>query len=197
MTDGFVEDDSIAGSRFIDINRELSYEKESSCCSYNGHDCFFLLGICCHGTVNFTGSITDVACTIDTTSQNQDVDLGTIAVSAFPAAGSLAAAKIFTLVLKDCPDTVTGATVRFDGTQVPGDNNILALTAGTDTAGGIGVQISDDQNKVVPLYQDSSVYTLVSTAPNNLNFSARYISLTDDVTAGEANAVTQFTVIYQ
>lgn len=150
-----------------------------------------------NGTVNFTGSVTDQACTVDTTSQNQDVVLGTVAVSSFPTAGSLAAAKTFTLVLKDCPDTVTGAAVRFDGTQVPGDNNILALTGGADTASGIGVQISDDQNKIVPLYQDSSVYKLVSTGTNNLNFSARYISMTDKVTAGKANAVTQFTVVYQ
>jgi major type 1 subunit fimbrin (pilin) len=71
------------------------------------------------------------------------------------------------------------------------------LTAGSSTAKGVGVQISDDQNKVVPLYEDSSVYPLVSTADNNLNFSARYISLTDAVTVGDANAVTQFTVVYQ
>jgi major type 1 subunit fimbrin (pilin) len=50
---------------------------------------------------------------------------------------------------------------------------------------------------VVPLYEDSSVYPLVSTGPNNLDFSARYISLTDSVTVGDANGVTQFTVVYQ
>ncbi|WP_410003517.1 fimbrial protein, partial [Klebsiella pneumoniae] len=72
------------------------------------------------GAVNFTGSITDAACTVDTASQNQDVFLGNIARTAFPVAGSLAAAKKFTLVLKNCPDTVTGATVRFDGAQVSG-----------------------------------------------------------------------------
>ncbi|AYZ17620.1 fimbrial protein [Klebsiella pasteurii] len=149
------------------------------------------------GAVNFTGSITDAACTVDTASQNQDVFLGNIARTAFPVAGSLAAAKKFTLVLKNCPDTVTGATVRFDGAQVSGDNSVLALTAGSTTAKGVGVQISDDQNKVVPLYEDSSVYPLVSTADNKLSFSARYISLTDAVTVGDANAVTQFTVVYQ
>ncbi|MBN6030574.1 MULTISPECIES: fimbrial protein [Pantoea] len=149
------------------------------------------------GAVNFTGTITDAACTIDTASQNQDVFLGNIARTAFSGAGSLAAAKKFTLVLTDCPDTVTGATVRFDGTQVSGDNSILALTAGDSTATGVGVQISDSQNKVVPLFEDSSVYPLVSTGPNNLDFSARYISVADDVTVGDANAVTQFTVVYQ
>ncbi|PKB89466.1 fimbrial protein [Ewingella americana] len=149
------------------------------------------------GAVNFTGTITDAACTVDTASKNQNVVLGNISRTAFPAAGSLAAAKKFVLVLTGCPVTVTGATVRFDGAQVPGDNRVLALTAGANTAAGIGIQISDNQNKVVPLYEDSSIYPLVSTGPNNLDFSARYISLTDAVTVGDANSVTQFTVVYQ
>lgn len=149
------------------------------------------------GSVNFTGSITDVACTVDTTTKNQDVFMGNIARTAFPVAGSLAAAKKFTLVLTNCPASVSGATVRFDGTQVAGDNSILALTTGGDTAQGIGVQISDSTGKVVPLYEDSSVYPLVSSGVNNLEFKARYISLADDVTVGNANAVTQFTIVYQ
>lgn len=151
------------------------------------------------GSVNFKGSITDAACTVDTASKNQDVFLGDISRKAFPVAGSLAAAKKFTLVLTGCPDTVTGAVVRFDGTQAPGDNSILALTEETDAATGVGVQISDSTGKVVPLYEDSSRYDLSSTGANNLEFSARYISLVgmDDVTVGPANAVTQFTIDYR
>ncbi|SFN24483.1 major type 1 subunit fimbrin (pilin) [Izhakiella capsodis] len=151
------------------------------------------------GAVNFTGTITDAACTIDTASQNQNVLMGNISRTAFSGAGSTAAPKNFTLVLTNCPDTVTGATVRFDGTQVPGDNSILMLTdsGSTTTAQGVGIQISDNQNKVVPLYEDSSVYPLISTGANKLNFSARYIAVADQVTVGSANAVTQFTVVYK
>lgn len=153
--------------------------------------------IAASGSVNFIGTITDNVCVVDAASKNQDVQMGNIDRLEFPVAGATAAAKKFTLVLKNCPETVTGATVRFDGTQVPGDNSVLALTAGTDTATGVGIQISDDQNKVIPLYEDSSVYDLKSTGENKLNFTARYISLTDNVTVGKANAVTQFTIDYK
>jgi major type 1 subunit fimbrin (pilin) len=149
------------------------------------------------GQVNFVGSITDAACTVDTDSLNQSVTLGKVAKTAFTGAGSTAAAKQFSLKLKDCPATVTGATVRFDGTQVPGNNAVLELTDTADKATGVGIQLSDNQNNVINLYQDSAVYPLVSTGVNTLNFTARYYATAADVTVGSANAVTNFTVVYQ
>lgn len=151
------------------------------------------------GAVNFVGNITDTACKIDAGSLNQNVPMGTVSKTAFSGAGSVAAAHKFTLTLTDCPSTVTDATVRFDGTQIPGDNSILQLTdaANSSTAQGVGIQISDNQSKVVPLYEDSSAYTLVATAPNKLDFTARYIATSATVTAGKANAVTQFTIVYK
>lgn len=153
--------------------------------------------IASNGAVNFTGTITDVVCTVDTDSVNQTVPMGSIGSNSFKAAGDISGTKSFKLVLKDCPETVKGATIRFDGEQTPGDNGILALTAGENTAKNVGIQITDAQNKVVPLYTDSSTYPLVSTGTNTLNFRAAYISLDDKVTAGEANAVTQFTIVYE
>jgi major type 1 subunit fimbrin (pilin) len=179
------------------VNRKNIVKKNLLVVALMAASAFASSAFAADGAVNFTGTITDAACTVDTASKDQNVFLGNIARTAFPVAGTLAAPKKFTLVLTDCPDTVTGATVRFDGNQVSGDNSILALTAGDTTATGVGIQISDNQNKVVPLYEDSSVYPLVSTGANNLDFSARYISLTDAVTVGDANGVTQFTVVYQ
>lgn len=149
------------------------------------------------GAVNFTGSITDEACTVDTDSLNQTVDLGKVAQSAFNGAGDTAGAKKFSLLLKDCPATVTGATVRFDGNQVPGNNSVLALTEGADTAKNVGIQITDNTNKVINLYQDSAVYPLVSTGVNTLDFAARYYATADAVSVGTANAVSNFTIVYQ
>lgn len=147
------------------------------------------------GTVNFTGSITDVACTVDTNSLNQTVDLGKVSKTAFNGAGSTAAAKGFSLVLKDCPTAVTSALVRFDGLQVPGDNSVLALTEATDKAKDVGIQITDNNNNVINLYQDSAPYTLAA-GENKLNFTARYYATGNNVDVGSANAVTNFTVVY-
>lgn len=153
------------------------------------------------GKVNFTGTIIDQGCEVTADTVNQTVNLGKIAKSAFPAAGATAGAKGFSLVLEKCPETVTAATVRFDGTQVPGNNSILALSTESvndvAAATGVGIQISDNQNKIINLYEDSSSYALSSTAANTLNFVASYISTAAAVTPGVANAVSNFTIVYQ
>lgn len=83
--------------------------------------CFLLVAgnaLAADGTIHFTGSITDQTCTVDTGSQNLPVDLGNVAQTALNgAAGMKAAPTRFTLSLSDCPDTVTGANVKFDGTS--------------------------------------------------------------------------------
>ncbi|MEW7000443.1 fimbrial protein [Serratia ureilytica] len=112
------------------------------------------------GALNITGTITDQSCTVDADSKNKQVALGKIAKEAFTLSKT-AGAKAFNLVLKNCPATVTGATVRFDGTQVQGQSGLLQLTgAGTaGVAGGIGVQLLDDGSNVLNIGNDSRVYT--------------------------------------
>jgi major type 1 subunit fimbrin (pilin) len=148
------------------------------------------------GTINFKGNVISNPCTISAASKSLDVEMGKISTAAFPAAGAVSAAQKFTLVLSGCPTTVTSAKVRFDGTQVAGDNSILAIQSGTGKATGVGIKIYDKADNQVSLYQDSAAYPLTTSA-NNLEFKARYISLTNAVTAGAAEAAAQFTIIYQ
>lgn len=150
------------------------------------------------GTVNFTGEVLDAACTVDIGAGNaMTVDLGKVAKAAFTGVGSTASATKFTLKLKDCPSTVSKATVKFDGSAYAGDNSVLALTEETGVATGVAIQLMDATNTVVPLYTASSAYTLSSTAENNLDFTARYIQEGDTVTAGTANSAASFTINYQ
>ncbi|MBW7981709.1 fimbrial protein [Enterobacillus tribolii] len=151
------------------------------------------------GTVNFNGEITDEVCTVDSGSKDFTVAMGKIGTNAFSASGSLAGAKQFTITLTDCPASVAnnGVAIRFDGSQKNGDNAILDLTSAS-TAQNVGIQISDAQNQVVKLYENSSKYTVqAGSVKNNLNFTARYISTAATVGAGTANAVSQFTIDYQ
>lgn len=149
------------------------------------------------GKVNFKGSIIDSACVVTNTPEAPlDVTLGSVSKGAFTAAGDTAAATKFTLKLSSCPATVTKASVKFDGTAAGGDNNILALTTETGVATGVGIQIQDSSNAVLPLSTASASYPLVDTGENNLDFTARYISTAATVTAGPANAVASFTVAY-
>lgn len=149
------------------------------------------------GQVNFKGEIIDSACTVvNSVSSPLDVTLGQVAKTAFTGAGSTAAATGFTLQLKDCPATVSSATVKFDGAAVSGDNSVLALTDEAGVATGVGIQLSDASNTVLPLFTASSAYPLSSTETNDLNFVARYIATSATVTAGPANSVASFTVNY-
>jgi major type 1 subunit fimbrin (pilin) len=148
------------------------------------------------GTVNFTGEITDDACVVDIgTNNTMTVDLGKVARSAFTGAGSKASATKFVLKVKDCPDTVTSAVVKFDGIGYDGDDSVLKLTQETGVAGGVAIELADQSMAKLPLFTASAPYDLV-VGDNSLPFYARYIAMSDTVSAGKANAFAQFTLNY-
>lgn len=153
--------------------------------------------IAADGEIKFTGSIIDQTCSIDSTSRNQTIPLGKIAKNALSGSvGAKAAATHFSLIVKSCPETITGGTVKFDG---DGDSlypNLLALDAGSGTATGVAVQIADKTGKEIPLHYSSSEFPL-TTGTNTLDFTARYVSTSSTVTVGSANATAQFTIIYK
>ena len=148
------------------------------------------------GKVNFVGKITDEACTVTNNVQNPlTVTLGDVARTAFTGAGSTAAPTKFTIALTDCPATVSSASVKFDGTSDSTENSILALTQETGVATGVGIQLADSNNNVIPLYTASEAFPLVS-GDNNLDFVARYYATSADVTSGPANSTSNFTLTY-
>ncbi|WP_407438857.1 fimbrial protein [Lelliottia sp.] len=148
------------------------------------------------GTVKFTGEIIDSACTIDIGASNtMTVDLGKVAKTAFTGKDSVASATKFILKMKDCPSTVTSASVKFDGTGYKGDDSVLALTDETGVATGVAIELSDSTQTVVPLFTPSTSVTLVEGA-NEMPFYARYKQMETAVTAGPANSTAQFTVNY-
>lgn len=149
------------------------------------------------GTIHFTGNITDQTCKVDTGSQNLPVNLGNVAQTALNGSkGMRAAPTKFTINVSECPETVTGANVKFDGTTDTNDQTLLALDGGTDAATGVGIQIADKNDAAIPLHSASSDYTLAEGA-NALDFVARYVSTGPAVTTGTANGTSEFTIIYK
>ena len=49
---------------------------------------------------------------------------------------------------------------------------------------------------VVPLYTASSSYPINYQSDNAIPFVARYVALADQVEAGSANSVANFTIVY-
>jgi P pilus assembly protein, pilin FimA len=150
------------------------------------------------GTVNFTGEILDAACTVDVATQNQTVALGQYSKSEFSAAGDTTTAKKFNIVLKDCPDTVTSAHVTFDGKPDTTNTSLLAIDSSVaGAATGVAINLMTADKADLGLHGDNGYrYTLSSTQPNTLDFYAQYKSTAAAVTAGPANSVANFSVIY-
>ncbi|WP_039029624.1 fimbrial protein [Leclercia adecarboxylata] len=150
------------------------------------------------GTVNFNGEILDAACTVDVGSQNMTVELGKYNKSEFAAAGDVSAATKFDIVLKDCPATVTSASVRFDGTPDAADSSLLAIDSSVaGAATGVAINLMTADKADLPLHGSNGYsYTLTSDEDNTLDFYAQYKSTADDVTAGPANSVANFSVVY-
>ncbi|CAI1835741.1 TPA: fimbrial protein [Serratia fonticola] len=149
------------------------------------------------GTINFTGNITDAACTITPTSAKQSVSLGTVNSAGLAGAGAVASSTKFGVTLTSCPAAVKGASVKFDGPTDAANSSLLMLTAGEDVATGVGVGIyEEDGSTLIPVSTASAPKQLSATADTTFNFIAKYVSTADEVTAGNANAVSDFTISY-
>lgn len=154
-----------------------------------------------NGTVKFTGSIVKSTCTVNSSDTNKEVFIGKYPTNAFSKIGDVTASKAFTINLSNC-DSGT-YTLRFDGPTVAGNPNLLAVSAAT----GVGIEILDNNEKVLPINQtadDNTAWVSASstntTTPNGtaaFNLKARYKSFNQSVTPGEANASTSFTIEYK
>ncbi|MBL5945896.1 type 1 fimbrial protein [Enterobacter asburiae] len=149
------------------------------------------------GTVKFVGNIIDQACTVDTSSANQTVQLGDVAASSFGnASGVQSSGQKFNIVLTACPAGTVA--VGFAGTADPADSTLLRLDAG-QTATGVGVRINNNDGTQVLMNDTASPARVTVPAGGGdvtLSYVGQYQSTSASVTAGTANATSQFTVLY-
>ncbi|HHS9580842.1 TPA: fimbrial protein [Raoultella planticola] len=151
------------------------------------------------GQIEFSGSITDTSCNIDSTSANQIVDLGKWASSYSTGAGSETTKTAFHIKVKDCPATVTKVSVLFDGTRDSNNSNLLAVNGG---AQGVAIKLYED-DKATPINlgtESKDQAVIAGTSGSNsgtadLEFFADYIS-TSAVSAGSANGTANFNMVY-
>ena len=85
-------------------------------------------------------------------------------------------------------------------TAIDAANGVLSLTPVTGVATGVGVQLfSGVSGAVQPLSQNRvlNISPAAGTTGFSVNLSARYLQTANTVTAGSANAVANYTLIYQ
>ncbi|MGH8393492.1 MAG: fimbrial protein, partial [Pseudomonas sp.] len=96
------------------------------------------------------------------------------------------------------PNTLS---LRLDPVDTPIDatHGVLSLSAGADPATGVGLQVLDASGAPWALSQNQllSLPLAAGTTALNIPLSARYLQTAATVTAGSANAVATYTIIYQ
>ena len=145
--------------------------------------------------IQYSGRITAETCFVQAASNSQQIDMGEFSVADFLRAGDVSAAKPFNVVLERCSAGITAAKVTFSGTLNPDDRQLIALTPGSDTARGIGIELLNVAGqRIVP---GTQVRHPVGPGSATLSYSLRYRATGTAVGAGSANAVILFDVDYE
>ena len=158
--------------------------------------CWLLAGTAqaADGQIEFTGSVTDNACTITTGDVNKSVTLDPVRIADFaPTVGSVLTdkAKPFSISLDNCSTaTRKNVAITFSGQQDSTDPTLLGLT-GENQVRGIAIQIADARNgNKLPLNTPTADYDLRAQS-NTFDFTAAYVRTVADTTTGEGeDAVT-------
>lgn len=149
------------------------------------------------GTINFTGNVTDQTCTVEAGSANQTIPMGNISAKAFKTAGDTALPTKFSIALAGCPESVTKASVKFDGAYAQGNSTLLSLNEEKGVATGLGVAIYEaDGTTQIPMASFSTAQSVQKDISNVFTYVAKYMATSDTVTVGPANATTQFSISY-
>ena len=164
------------------------------------------------GQVEFTGTINDNACTINSESVKKSVDMGQVRIADFPntvGAVATSGATPFSISLENCSgSTLKNASIKFSGQQSGTDATVLGMT-GENQVSGVGIQINDARtgNKL-SLNTASNDYVLRPQS-NTFDFTASYVRLVADTEAsgdtpgvrgigtGKVNALASFDVTYK
>lgn len=147
-----------------------------------------------HGTITFTGSITDSPCSITAETANQTVDLGQVSDSALNN-NETSSPVNFYIQLEQCDASKlkSGASVGFTGATDANNEEMLGITG---SASGAGIVITDGSGTPVKLDGTLSNAQTIGDGSNKLSFSAYVEANGASVTPGDFSSTADFTLSY-
>ena len=151
-------------------------------------------------TLTISGYVRDNACAVAGESKDFTVDLMDNAAKQFNTIGATTPVVPFRIVLSPCGSSVTAVKVGFIGVADNDNTSLLKLDSGASAAAGMGVQILNGQQTMLPLNAPSTAIAWTTLTPgqtNTLNFYARLMATQVPVTAGHVNATATFTLEFQ
>ncbi|AOM42837.1 fimbrial protein [Xenorhabdus hominickii] len=151
------------------------------------------------GTIKFEGEVIQNACKVHSDSDNQIVNMGVVSADAFKNVNDTAAPTRFQIKLTDCPTDMKekNVTIKFDGPSDNDNRELLSLTKLNNAATGVAIGIYEENTQTrVPVAGTSNSNLLHHGSEQELRFIAKYVATKDKVGPGSANAVTNFTIVY-
>ncbi|KGQ33239.1 hypothetical protein JP34_08605 [Gallibacterium anatis] len=157
------------------------------------------------GTINVTGKVSDMTCTIEG-GADKDVLLDTVQAANFTAQGTTAAPKPFNIVLKNCVRESRGAITNvyayfeYDQDKVNGDG-LLLNKASNSPAEGVAVQLLHGDGTAIKVTDDEATQVgthKVAYSGNSvtLKYIARYYATAANVTPGPVQASVKYNLNY-
>ncbi|UYI45914.1 type 1 fimbrial protein [Vibrio natriegens] len=151
------------------------------------------------GVVHFTGFITDSTCQVNGQGNpfDETLDLGTYLTSDFVAAGDKSTSVPLNLSLTDCPESVTGVSLRVTSTE-GADDYASDYKIAEGSAAGVAIRLSDDEGTAIEYGEQSKIYP-VSGGAGEVVVEAQYVATVAgaDMTAGNANLDATFAINYK
>jgi minor fimbrial subunit len=151
-------------------------------------------------TITISGNVRDNTCAVAVESKDFTVDLMNNAAKQLSVVRATTPLVPFRIVLSPCGSAVTAVKVGFVGIADSINSDLLQLDGGTSAAAGMGVQILDAQQTMLPLNAASSAIpwtTLTPSQTNTLQYYARLMATQVPVTAGHVKATATFTLEFQ
>lgn len=156
-------------------------------CNANAHD----------GVVSISGTIEDNTCEISSESQDKFVYMGVVPVKEFTIAGTRSNAIPFIINLKNCGPAASEVSITFSGEVNSLNADYFSVDSETESSKGIALGIYDDKDVLIPPNKKSNGYLIHPEQDSiDLNFSARYISVSNVVSGGSANVIATFVLNY-
>lgn len=145
-------------------------------------------------SINITGNVVASPCTVNGSSSNLNVNLGTnIGAATLTTAASGSTLTPFNLALTACPSGTSNVTVTFSGTA---DTTSTTMYKNTGTATNVAVELS--QQGTGTILKNGSTLTKAVQADKTVTYAlnARAYSAAGSVMPGNISAVVQANFTY-
>lgn len=150
-------------------------------------------------TVQITGTVQDNTCTLTGAGETLTFKLNPVSVRDFGGSANITVGAVdIPITFSDCGSGTTGVTVKVSGT-VAGNNGAFKNTLDGQPGGAtnVGVYFYDtDGTTLIAAGEDVGANKQQFTSGTTLHYKASYVSLDQDVKAGQLNTAIKLIFTY-